>query len=126
MDSLTEELCRELRRFLRPHLVRCYKDTIDYKRLDTYVLMERRNKKAWSVYYTGSLWIDESKESIGAGDIVIPIEKEEAMVKKLHEFSCAPEFIHRHPEFGTSHVHLSNCPIKNRVRDFAKLISEGV
>jgi hypothetical protein len=46
------------------------------------------------------------------------------MVSRLREFGCPPEYIHRHPEFGTSHIHLSDCPIRDRVAQFAKLISE--
>jgi len=123
-DSITRQLCRELAEFLGPELVKCYTDTIDYKRADTYKLMKELGKETWSAYFTGSIFINESKGTVGAGDVVTPIEKEGEMVKKLHEFGCPPAYIHKHPEFGTSHIHLEDCPIKDRVREFAKLVSK--
>lgn len=119
---ITRKLCDELIKFLGDKLVRCYTDTIDYKRFDTYELMKGR--EAWSAYYTGSVWIDESEGTVGAGDVVTPIEKEDEMVKKLHGFGCPPAYVHKHPEFGTSHIHLAKCPIRDRVREFARLVSE--
>jgi hypothetical protein len=103
--------------------VRCYPDTIDYKRSDTFKLMKEMGKEHFSAYYTGSVWVNESKGTVGAGDVVVPIEKTDEMVKKLRDFGCPPAYVHRHPEFKTAHIHLSDCPIRDRVREFARLVS---
>jgi len=124
MAELTSKLCRELVRFLGEELVNCHADTVDYRRIDTDMLMKSMGKTRWRVYYEGSVWIDESKGTVGAGDVVVPIELEGEMVKRLEAFSCKPEYIHRHPEFGTSHIHLSDCRIRDRVSEFARLVSE--
>jgi len=119
----TRELCEELRRFLGAELVKCYKDTIDYKRMDTYRLMKEMGKEKWSAYYTGSVWIDERKGTIGSGDVVVPLELKDEMVKKLKAFSCSPAYIHEHPEFRTAHIHIEDCPIRGRERKFAETVS---
>jgi hypothetical protein len=122
--SLTQRLCRELIKFLGGEFVQCYADTIDYKRHDTAQLMKELRKETWRGYYIGSVWINEARGVVGAGDVVVPIEKTTEMAEKLKSFGCPPAYIHEHPEFKTSHVHFSNCPISNRVREFARLISE--
>jgi hypothetical protein len=124
MAELTRQLCRELAEFLAPELVKCFPDTIDYKRIDTHKLMKEMGKEVWSSYYTGSVWIDESKGIVGAGDVVVPIELTREMEKKLREFGCPPAYVHEHPEFRTSHIHISDCNIRNKTREFAKLVSE--
>ena len=103
-------------------LVKCYADTIDYMRIDTAMLMRNMGKERWRAYYSGSVYIQDGK--IEAGDVVVPIDMEKEMVKRLKEFGCPPEYIHRHPEFNTSHIHLSGCHIGGKERQFARIVSE--
>jgi hypothetical protein len=121
--SLTFKLCRELIEFLGEEQVKCFTDTIDYMRLDTTLLMKEMGRERWKMYYQGAVWINEDEGTVGAGDVAVPIEKEDEMVEKLKKFGCPPDYIHRHPEFKTSHIHFSDCPIKGRVREFAELVS---
>lgn len=122
IHMITNKICEELKRFLGVELVKCYTDTIDYIRPDTYVLMKRMGKEAWKAYYQGSIWVNESKGEIGAGDVVTPLEKESEMVDRLRKFGCPPAYIHQHPEFNTSHIHIDSCKVKGRELEFVKLI----
>lgn len=122
--SLTSRLCRELEKFLGAELVKCRTDTVDYMRIDTYRLMKEMGKERWKPYYEASIWINESAGTIGAGDVVVPIELTDEMVSKLESFGCKPAYIHKHEEFKTSHIHLVDCPIRSRESRFAELVSE--
>jgi hypothetical protein len=119
---ITNRICEELKRFLGAELVNCYTDTIDYIRPDTYALMKRMGKEAWRAYYQGSIWVNEDKGEIGAGDVVTPLEKESETVERLKSFGCPPEYIHRHTEFNTCHIHISECKVKGRELEFVKII----
>jgi len=118
-----EAVCRELMKLLGPELVRCHRDTVDYFRRDTHKLMKEMNKEVWSAYYEGSLWVNELKGVVGAGDVVVPTELEAEMVERLKEFGCSPAYVHRHPEFRTSHIHLSDCHVRGREGRFCELIT---
>lgn len=121
--EITERLCRFLTEFLGPELVRCYKDTIDYTRFDTASMMRAAHREAARAFYTGSIWVDETKGEIGFGDVVVPTQKEEEMKRKVEEFGCKISYVHVHPEYGTSHIHVEKCPVRAKEYRFAEIVT---
>ncbi|MEM4977395.1 MAG: hypothetical protein QXT64_08735 [Desulfurococcaceae archaeon] len=121
--SISEKLCRNLIEFLGPELVRCWADTIDYQRLDTYSRMKERKMTEWRAYYTGSLWVNERKGTVDAGDVVGLLEMADELARRVRGFGCRVTEIHRYPQFGTAHIHLTECPVKGKEREFARLIT---
>jgi hypothetical protein len=120
--TLTEQLCRELEKFLGEALVKCYTDTISYYRHDAYELMTRLHKELYRVYYNASLFVSES-EGTATGDVVVPLEILDDKKTRLKSFGCAPVYVHEYPEHGTAHVHIEDCDIKGRIKELAELLS---
>jgi len=121
LPMITSKICEELKRFLGAELVNCYTDTIDYTRPDTYALMKRMGKEIWKAYYQGSIWMNENRGEV-SGDVVTPLEKETETIERLKKFGCPPEYIHRHTEFNTCHIHISDCKVRGRELEFVKVI----
>lgn len=114
-------LCESLKNLLGIARVRCYGDTIDYTRPDALEEINKRSKSEWKAYATGSVFI--LRDKVEAGDVVVPLDKQEEMEQRLTSYGCPPKYVHRHEQFGTAHIHIERCPIRGREREFARIVS---
>jgi hypothetical protein len=106
-------------------MVNCYTDTIDFTKPEVATIMRARSKEKWIPSYgTGSIAIDEATRSIMAGDVVVPIGREEETKRGLQEQGCRVTYVHTHPEFGVSHVHLV-CPEVKYPTSIARVLAGG-
>ena len=124
---LTEKLCKELGKFLHTKLtyLKCYKDTIDFNRKDAELELRARGQAAWIPSYgRGSVWVDEKAGKINAGDTVVPLKLEPKKKAELKRFGCSIPYVHKYEKFGVAHIHVENCPLKDRVKAIAKLLVE--
>jgi len=115
-------LCRELARFIGEPFVQCYTDTVSYTRPDSLEALKKKGKARFVGYATGAFFILD--DVIRSGDVVVPLELVEEKIRELERFGCPPQYIHRHEEFGTGHIHIGNCVIRGRHRQFARIVGE--
>jgi hypothetical protein len=86
-------------------------------------MLDMKNER-YKPWYTAAIWIDEEKGNVGSGDVVVPIELTENMKEKLMSFGCKIPYIHTYENFKVSHVHIEDCHVLNKIKEFVSLISE--